>query len=78
MTAAHSKIAPPVASSLSPPAQRLRAARLAKNLSQVDLAVRAGVSVASVGWYERGGKITPVAATKLCDALDLSPEELLR
>ncbi len=47
------------------------------NLSQVDLSVRAGLSVSSVSLAERTGYLTRATAAKLARALGCPVEELL-
>jgi len=58
-------------------AGRLRAVRLGRSLSQMELSLRAGLSKNMVNWIETG-KIAPTVATlfKICNALDASPAAL--
>jgi DNA-binding XRE family transcriptional regulator len=58
-------------------AERLKALRLADNLSRAELSARCGLSRAVIGNYERGeGLPTPNSAHKLAEALGLSVSEL--
>lgn len=59
-------------------AANLRALRKAKNLSQMKLADRAGLSYQYVGNFERGeSDITLSSIEKLAKALDVTPGELV-
>lgn len=55
----------------------LRKSRVARGLSQPELAVRAHVGVATVQRIEAGGPLTGAVATKLARALGASREEVL-
>jgi transcriptional regulator with XRE-family HTH domain len=60
-----------------PPASRLRAARLAKGLSQAELAARAGLSPGWISLLERTPAfLTDRTAHLLADVLDFSAQEL--
>jgi DNA-binding XRE family transcriptional regulator len=58
---------------------RLRELRLAKGLTQVDLAGRVGVKASTLArWDEMASARLPLdAALRLADALEVSPSELL-
>ncbi len=55
----------------------LRASRLARGLSQAELAVRAGVGLTTVRRLEAGDPVAAPVASKLAKALGASPEERL-
>lgn len=67
---------PPAPPARRSPAERLRAARLARGLSQFTLAARAGLSLQTVGLAERAGIITGATAAKLAAVLGIAPEDL--
>lgn len=54
----------------------LRRARLARCLSQTELAERAGVSPATVSYCERGATPSPRIQRALAGALNVSPQHL--
>jgi transcriptional regulator with XRE-family HTH domain len=54
----------------------LRAARERAGLSQFQLAVRAGLHLATVGLAERGARVSPETSAKLAAALGVTAEEL--
>lgn len=57
---------------------RVKKARIAKNLSQSDLAVKLDVSYVSISGYENGNRIPSVEKLiKLCEILDLTPNYVL-
>ncbi len=60
-----------------PGAVRLRAARLALDLSQFRLAVNSGVSLATVSLAERSGLMSRATAERLARALGCTPGDLL-
>ncbi|MCL6626952.1 helix-turn-helix transcriptional regulator [Alicyclobacillus shizuokensis] len=58
-------------------ARRLRAYRKLKCLTQVELARRAGVSLAVVGGLERGTRSpTPDVVYRICRVLEVDAQEL--
>jgi transcriptional regulator with XRE-family HTH domain len=60
------------------PASRLRELRLSKNLSQAELAARAGLSPGWISLLERTPEfMTSRAAQALAAALSVRPEEIL-
>jgi transcriptional regulator with XRE-family HTH domain len=61
-----------------PPESRLRSARLAKGLSQAELAARAGLSPGWISLLERTPAfITPRTAQLLAQVLEVSEKEFL-
>jgi transcriptional regulator with XRE-family HTH domain len=59
--------------------QNLRAARLAANLTQEELAARCGIHATSLSQIERGGRQTFVdTMVRLATALETTPNELCR
>jgi DNA-binding XRE family transcriptional regulator len=61
-----------------PFAERLRAFRLARNMSRAQLGTRSGLSPAVIGIYERGhGRPNPNTASKLANALEVSIRDLI-
>ncbi|QFS94654.1 hypothetical protein FIV07_28165 (plasmid) [Mycobacterium sp. THAF192] len=51
--------------------------RIANGLSQIELGIRAGISTASVGSFERAEiKWNPATAAKTADVLQMSVEDL--
>jgi transcriptional regulator with XRE-family HTH domain len=61
---------------LSKIARRVKEAREAAGLSQLELASRAGTCITSISVAERGGVVGPVVAGKLAAALGLQPGQL--
>ncbi|MBQ2953145.1 MAG: helix-turn-helix transcriptional regulator [Clostridia bacterium] len=58
--------------------QRIRALRHTKNLTQADLARRAGMSVSWLSHIERGSrKLSLKTLLELCRAMSIRPSELL-
>jgi len=57
--------------------ERLRAARVSKGLTQVGLAVAAGMSPRSVAYYEAGRMPDSDALRRLCQTLGVSSDALL-
>lgn len=56
--------------------QRIRAARLALGLSQVDVAQRLGLNRASISIYERGGTVPERSIEALCREFHISGDYL--
>ena len=58
--------------------KRLKAAREEKGLSQLKLAMMAGINQPQVGWYERGEHQPTITTLEwLCGALDMTASDLL-
>jgi repressor LexA len=58
--------------------ERIKEARAARNFSQVDLALRLGVTQGAIGQYERGDNLPPLnLAAPLARELHVSTDWLL-